>query len=99
MRTYQNFKDTIDRGTTVGTKVVSDVFSARAPVVESLSLTLGEFNGPRRENDIRGKSTASFLLAGLAVTSSLTPPSQLPSTCTTGGEVRQTFKTGSPVTS
>jgi hypothetical protein len=54
---------------------VSDVFSARAPFVESLSLTLGAFDGTRREDDIGGKSTASFFLAGLAVASSLTPKS------------------------
>jgi len=54
---------------------VSDVFTARAPFVERFSLALGKFDGAGREDDIRRKSATSFLLAGLAMASSLRPES------------------------
>lgn len=50
---------------------MTDVFSARSAFVERLNLTLCEFDGASREDDIGGKSTTGFLLAGLAVASSL----------------------------
>jgi hypothetical protein len=68
---YQDFKDTIDGGATVRAEVVTDVFSARSPFIECLNLALCEFDGASREDDIGGKSTAGFLLTGLAVASSL----------------------------
>lgn len=68
---YQDFKDTIDRGAAVRAEVVTDVFSARSPFIECLNLALCEFDGASREDDIGGKSTTGFLLARLAVASSL----------------------------
>lgn len=40
--------------------MMTDVFATGATFVETLRFSLGEFNGTRGEDDIRGKGTASF---------------------------------------
>ena len=43
--------------------MMTDVFPAGATFVETLRFSLGEFNGTRGEDYIRGKSTASFYVS------------------------------------
>jgi hypothetical protein len=57
---YQDFKDTVNGGTTIRAKVVMDEFAAGTTFREAFRLALGEFNRARGEGNIRRERTAGF---------------------------------------